>query len=72
LAATFVTLNELRVALGIGSLYSDSVVEEVCQTAQNIVSDYLWKNQQYNSSHSHIVGYGTLYFNTPHGFLLVR
>jgi hypothetical protein len=70
LAATFVTLAELRSTLGIGSLYSDSVVEEVCQTAQNIVSDYLWKNQQYNSSHSHIVGYGTLYFNTPHGFFV--
>jgi hypothetical protein len=70
LAATFVTLAELRSTLGIGTLYSDSVVEEVCQTAQNIVSDYLWKNQQYNSSHSHIVGYGTLYFNTPHGFFV--
>jgi hypothetical protein len=70
LAATFVTLAELRSTLGIGSLYSDSVIEEVCQTAQNIVSNYLWKNQQYNSSHSHIVGYGTLYFNTPHGFFV--
>ena len=70
MAATFVTLAELRSTLGIGSLYSDSVVEEVCQTAQNIVSGYLWKNQQYNSSHSHIVGYGTLYFNTPHGFFV--
>ncbi len=70
MAATFVTLAELRSTLGIGTLYSDSVVEEVCQTAQNIVSDYLWKNQQYNSSHSHIVGYGTLYFNTPHGFFV--
>ena len=72
MAATFVTVAELRSVLGIGSLYSDTVVEEVCQSAQNIVSDYLWKNQQFNSSHSHIVGYGTLYFNTPHGFLLVK
>jgi hypothetical protein len=70
LAATFVTLAELRSALGIGSLYSDAVVEEVCQASQNIVSDYLWKNQQFNSSHSHIVGQGTLYFNTPHGFFV--
>ena len=70
MAATFVTLAELRSTLGIGSLYSDAVVEEVCQASQNIVSDYLWKNQQFNSSHSHIVGQGTLYFNTPHGFFV--
>jgi hypothetical protein len=70
LAATFVTESELRTTLGIGNLYSSSVVEEVCQSAQNIVSDYLWKNQAFNSAHSHIVGYGTLYFNTPHDFFV--
>ena len=70
MAATFVTESELRTTLGIGNLYSSSVVEEVCQSAQNIVSDYLWKNQAFNSAHSHIVGYGTLYFNTPHDFFL--
>jgi len=70
LAATFVTENELRTTLGIGNLYSSSVVEEVCQSAQNIVSDYLWKNQAFNSAHSHIVGYGTLYFDTPHDFFV--
>jgi hypothetical protein len=63
LAATFVTQQELRVALGIGSLYSDSVVEEVCQSAEDIVSSYLWKNEKYNYAHSNIVGAGTLYFN---------
>ena len=70
MAATFVTENELRTTLGIGNLYSSSVVEEVCQSAQNIVSDYLWKNQAFNSAHSHIVGYGTLYFDTPHDFFV--
>jgi hypothetical protein len=70
MAATWVTEAELRSALGIGSLYSSSVVEEVCQSAQNIVSDYLWKNQAFNSAHSHIVGYGTLYFDTPHDFFV--
>ena len=68
MAATWCTEAELRANLGIGNLYSSAVVEEVCQSAQNIISDYLWKNQQYNSGHSHIVGYGTLYFNSPHGF----
>jgi len=63
LAATYVTVAELRSALGIGSLYSDTVVEEVCQSAEDIVSSYLWKNEKYNYAHSSIVGAGTLYFN---------
>lgn len=70
MAATWVTEAELRTVLGIGNLYSSEVVEEVCQSAQNIVSGYLWKNQQFNSAHSHIVGYGTLYFDTPHSFFV--
>jgi hypothetical protein len=63
MAATFVTVAELRSALGIGSLYSDSVVEEVCQSSEDIVNSYLWKNEKYNYAHSSIVGSGTLYFN---------
>jgi len=63
MAATYVTVAELRSALGIGSLYSDTVVEEVCQSAEDIVSSYLWKNEKYNYAHSSIVGAGTLYFN---------
>ena len=65
MAATYVTVAELRSALGIGSLYSDSVVEEVCQSSQDIVDSYLWKNEQYNNAHSSIVGFGTLYFDKP-------
>ena len=68
--ATYVTEAELRANLGIENLYSSAIVEEVCQTAQNIVSDFLWKNQKYNSGHSHIVGFGTLSFDSPHGFFV--
>jgi hypothetical protein len=63
MAATYVTVAELRSALGIGSLYSDSVVEEVCQSSEDIVSSYLWKNEKNNYAHSSEVGSGTLYFN---------
>jgi hypothetical protein len=63
LAATYVTVAELRLNLGIQSLYSDSVVEEVCQSAQNIVDSYLWKNVKYNIGHSNTTTTGTLYFN---------
>ena len=63
MAATYVTVAELRSALGIGSLYSDSVVEEVCQSAENIISGYLWRNNYNNSGHSNTTNTGTLYFD---------
>ena len=44
MAATYVTKAELRSNLGIGSLYSDATVEEVCQTAQDLLNEYLWFN----------------------------
>jgi hypothetical protein len=44
MAATYVTEAELRTVLGIGSLYDDAVVEEVCQAAENLVKKQLWFN----------------------------
>ena len=44
MAATYVTKAELRTNLGIGTLYSDATVEEVCQTAQDLLNQYLWFN----------------------------
>jgi len=45
MAATYVTVAELRTNLGIGTLYSDTVVEEVCQSAENLVKKQLWFNE---------------------------
>jgi hypothetical protein len=59
------TIAELRSALGIGTLYSDSVVDEVCQSAQDIVLSYLWVNATNNSGHSNTANTGTLYFDSP-------
>ena len=42
MAATYVTEQELRDNLGIGDLYPDSVVEECCQAAQDILNQFLW------------------------------
>ena len=44
MAATYVTTAELRSNLGIGTLYTDATVEEVCQTAEDLISQYLWHN----------------------------
>jgi len=42
MAATYVTQQQLRNNLGIGTLYADSVVEECCQTAEDLLNSYLW------------------------------
>jgi len=42
--ATMVTQAELRTNLGIGTLYSDSTVEECCQSAEDLINSYLWQN----------------------------
>ena len=42
--AVFVTQQELRTNLGIGTLYADATVEEVCQSAEDLLNQYLWFN----------------------------
>jgi len=44
MAATYVTVAELRANLGIGSLYSDADIEEICSTAEDLIDSYLWYN----------------------------
>jgi len=43
-SATYVTTAELKANLGIGTLYSDTIVEEVCQSAENLLNSMLWFN----------------------------
>jgi hypothetical protein len=40
--ATYVTEAELRLNLGIENLYSSDVVETVCQSAQDLINQFLW------------------------------
>ena len=71
MAATYVTEAELRTVLGIGSLYDNAVVEEVCQAAENIIKGHLWFNSTPNIGHSNTASpdqVATLYFATPHEF----
>jgi hypothetical protein len=44
MAAVLVTQQELRTNLGIGTLYSDATVEECCQSAEDLLNQYLWFN----------------------------
>jgi len=69
--ATYVTQAELRSVLGIGSLYSNDVVEECAQAAENIIKGSLWFNSMPNIAHSNTASpnaTGTLYFEFNHDF----
>ena len=67
MAATYCTQAELRSVLGIQSLYENSVVEEVCQAAENIIKGHLWFNNYYAAARSITDNFATLYFQQPHG-----
>ena len=61
--ATYVTKAELRTNLGIGTLYADAVVEEVCQSAEDIIKSKLYFNKVNIVSHSAVGTTGTVYFD---------
>ena len=44
MAAVYVTEAELRTNLGIGTLYSSATIEEICQTAEDLLNKFLWFN----------------------------
>ena len=59
------TVAELKAALGVGSLYSDATIQEVCDAADDALLPFLWENENYNIAHSNTTTEGTLYFNEP-------
>ena len=69
MAATFVTMQELRDNLGIGTLYADATVEEVCQSAQDIIDAYLWYNEALVYSTALTNNVATITTTQPHGFV---
>ena len=59
------TVAELRTALGVGTLYTDAVLQSVCDASDNVLLPFLWKNQQYIIAQSNTGTVGTLYFDQP-------
>jgi hypothetical protein len=59
------TVAELKSALGVGSLYPDATIQEVCDAADAVLIPMLWAPQWFAVAHSNIVGEGTLYFDIP-------
>ena len=56
------TVAELKAVLGVGSLYSDATLQEVCDAADAVLLPMLWTNTTYNIAHSNTATTGTLYF----------
>jgi hypothetical protein len=59
------TVAELKAALGVGSLYADATLQEVCDAADNVLLPFIWNNSNYNLGHSNTATTGTLYFEFP-------
>jgi len=56
------TVAELRSALGVGTLYTDATLQEVCDAADVVILPMLWNNYTFNVAHSNTTTEGTLYF----------
>lgn len=57
------TVSELRTTLGVGNLYPDATLQEVCDAADAVLLPMLWANKYYNSGHSNSTTTGTLHFD---------
>lgn len=58
------TVAELRSALGIGTLYSDAILQEIVDATDAVLLPMLWNNYSFNQGHSNSATTGTLYFDT--------
>jgi len=59
------TVSELRSVLGVGTLYSDAVLQSVCDAADDVLLPMLWTPNQFAVAHSNVPSVGTLYFDMP-------
>jgi len=57
------TVAALRTALGIGTLYTDAVLQSVCDASDDVMLPFLWTNTTPVIAHSNVGTLGTLYFN---------
>ena len=69
MAATYVTMSELRLNLGVGTLGLDATYEEVCQSAQDIIDAYLWYNEALVYATALNNNIATITTTQPHGFV---
>jgi len=60
---SLVTVSELRSTLGVGTLYPDATLQEVCDATDAVLLPMLWTNNLFNLGHSNTTNTGTLYFD---------
>lgn len=56
------TVAELRSTLGVGTLYPDATLQEVCDATDAVLLPMLWINTNFNIAHSNTATTGTLFF----------
>lgn len=57
------TVAELRSALGVGTLYTDAVLQSVCDASDNVMLPFIWANTTPLIAHSNTTNTGTSYFD---------
>ena len=57
------TVAELRSTLGVGTLYPDATLQEVCDATDAVLLPMLWANNYQAVGHSNTANTGTTYFN---------
>ena len=72
MAATYITMAELRSLLGLTgiTLYTDATVEEVAQAAEDICKKYLWFNTAPIAATQLTANVATITTPIKHGFVL--
>ena len=64
------TVAELRSALGVGSLYSDATLQEVCDASDAVILPMLWAKDYYAIAHEKTTTTATLYVEDIHDFIV--
>jgi len=64
------TVTELRSALGVGTLYPDSSLQEVCDATDAVLLPMLWAKDFFAVAHSKTTTTATLYFDDVHEFIV--
>jgi hypothetical protein len=64
------TVAELKSVLGVGSLYPDATIQEVCDAADSVLIPMLAVKTAFPTAHSKTTTTATLYFDDPQQFIV--
>lgn len=65
-----VTVTELKAVLGVGNLYPDADLQQVCTAADAVVRSYLANNTAQAAAYARSNNVGYVYSATPHGYVV--